>query len=201
MLKVGITGGIGSGKTVVCRVFATLGIPVFSADDAAKYLMEYDKGLKQAIIQLLGPAAYLNGKPDRAKIAEIVYKDNTKLQGLNAIVHPATIRYGEEWMVANTAFPYTIKEAAIFFESGSDKSMDVMVGVYAPKALRLMRAMQRGNMPQAKIEGIMAQQMDEEEKMQRCDHVITNDDTAAILPQVLQLHRQFISRIDAGMTV
>lgn len=193
MLKVGITGGIGSGKTVVCRVFATLGIPVFSADDAAKFLMEHDEDLKRKIVQALGPAAYINGLPDRPAIADIIYKDKTKLQALNALVHPATVSYGEEWMLLHAAFPYVVKEAAIFFESGTNNGMDVMVGVYAPKETRIQRAMQRGSTTREKIESIMAQQMNEDEKMRLCHHVITNNDEQAITPQVLQLHELLVA--------
>lgn len=194
MLKVGVTGGIGSGKTVVCRVFATLGIPVFSADDAAKYLMEHDEDLKRSIVQVLGPTAYKNGLPDRPAIADIIYRDKTKLQALNAVVHPATVQYGEDWMLRNAASPYVVKEAAIFFESGTSKGMDVMVGVYAPKETRIQRAMQRGKISREKIESIMAQQMNEEEKMRLCHYVITNNDTEAILPQVLELHALLLAR-------
>lgn len=200
MLKVGITGGIGSGKTVVCRVFATLGIPVFSADDAARYLMDTDEKLKQSIIRVLGPASYANGLPNRPKIAEIVYRDNNKLKEINALVHPATVSYGENWMQRNASSPYVIKEAAIFFESGTHKGMDIMIGVFAPLELRIQRAMRRSNLSREKVESIISQQMNEEEKMQRCDYVITNDDTQAILPQVLPIHTQLLSRFQASTT-
>lgn len=192
-LKVGITGGIGSGKSIVCRVFATLGIPVLSADDTSRYLLDHDEAIKQAIKQALGTDTYVNGRPDREKIAAIVYNDPAKLQQLNSIVHPATLRYADDWL-QQQATPYVIKEAAIFFESGTHKGMDVMVGVYAPRELRLQRALERGGASQEKIERIMTQQMDEDEKMRRCDHIITNDDSAAILPQVLRLHDLFLSR-------
>lgn len=189
---VGITGGIGSGKSVVCRVFATLGIPVFSADDAARYLMEHDKKVQTAILELLGTGAYSDGKLNRMYVSEKVYGNKEKLQQLNAIVHPATIAFGKQWMAAQTA-PYTIKEAAIFFESGSHAAMDVMIGVYAPKELRIKRAMERSALSREKVESIMAQQMDEDEKMKRCDHVITNDDLEPLIPQVLSLHETLIA--------
>lgn len=191
MLKVGITGGIGSGKSVICRVFATLGIPVFNADDAARHLMESDSDLQQAIMAALGPDTYVNGSPRRERIAAIVYADKAKLAQLNALVHPATIRYAAEWMARQSA-PYIIKEAAIFFESGSHREMDVMVGVFAPESLRISRVISRNNFSEQKVRSIMAQQMDEEEKMRLCHHVITNDDRRAILPQVLHLHKQLL---------
>lgn len=192
MLKVGITGGIGSGKSVVCRVFATLGIPVFNADDVARYLMENDTDLIQSITRLFGDDTYINAKLNREKIANVVYKDPIKLQQLNALVHPATITYGNSWHQSQNT-RYTIKEAAIFFESGSYKDMDVMVGVSAPTDLRIERAMKRGNVTREKVMDIIAHQMDEAEKMKRCNHVIINDDNTPILPQVLKLHELLLA--------
>jgi len=187
MLKVGITGGIGSGKSMVCQVFTTLGIPVFNADDTARYLMENDTELIKNIRGLLGDEVYINGKLDRAKVSAIVFHSPGKLQQLNALVHPATISYANQWFEKQTA-PYVIKEAAIFFESGSYKDMDVMIGVFAPQELRIQRAMKRSHFSREKVLSIIAQQMNEDEKMKRCDHVIVNDDTTAILPQALKLH-------------
>ena len=195
MLRVGITGGIGSGKTTVCQVFATLGIPVFHADDAAKKLMLEDDALKQRIIFLLGEGAYKEGRPDNAYISSIVFSQPEKLAALNALVHPVTIDYAARWFATQAGkAPYAIKEAAIFFESGSDKYVDVMIGIYAPKALRIARAAQRSNLPPADIKARIARQMDEEEKMARCQYVITNDDTQAVLPQVLKIHEQLLGR-------
>ncbi|MBS1780665.1 MAG: dephospho-CoA kinase [Bacteroidetes bacterium] len=192
MLKVGITGGIGSGKSVVCQVFQTLGIPVFNADDAARHLMEHDAELIASVKKLFGDDIYINGKPNRERIASLVFSKQELLQELNKLMHPATIQYGKDWMLQQTT-PYVIKEAAIFFESGSYKEMDVMVGVYAPKEIRLERALKRSGVSEAKILERMANQMNEEEKMSRCDYVITNDSKTAIIPQVMELHHQFLS--------
>ena len=196
MLKVGITGGIGSGKTMVCQVFETLGIPVFYADRAGKYLMENDAALIGSIKELFGEDIYDAGRLNREKIATQVFKSPQLLQALNEIVHPAVIRYGTMWMESwKTA--YVMKEAAIFFESGSYKKMDVMVGVYAPEKLRILRVMERDHVSQEKIFERMSFQMDEEEKMKRCDHVITNDDVQAVIPQVLKLHEELIKMATA----
>jgi dephospho-CoA kinase len=191
MLKVGITGGIGSGKSTVCQVFQTLGIPVFYADQAARYLMENDAVIVDSIKMLFGQDIYQSGILQREKVAATVFKDPDVLQRLNAIVHPATIRYANQWMQKQQA-PYVIKEAAIFFETGSDKEMDVMIGVYAPRKLRILRVMERDDIPQEKILERMSQQMDEEEKMKLCKYTITNDDRTAIIPQVLSIHSKLL---------
>lgn len=192
MLKVGITGGIGSGKSMVCQVFTALGIPVFNADDAARHLMEHDAVLVAAIATLLGPEVYENGRMVREKVSATIFRQPALLQQLNALVHPATIAYAEKWMRQQTT-PYIIKEAAIFFESGSYTEMDIMVGVYAPVETRIARVIKRGNTTREKVLDIMARQMNEEEKMNRCDYIVTNDDRTAILPQVLRLHDIFFS--------
>lgn len=194
MLKVGITGGIGSGKSVVCQVFETLGMPVFYADTAAKYLMEHDRGLQQQIQSTFGEDVFTNGKLNTTALSTIIFSDADKRQVLNSLVHPATIRYGSEWMKRQTT-PYVIKEAAILFESGSYKEMDIIIGVSAPYKMRLERAMQRDNTPAYKIEARMLAQMDEEEKMKRCHFVITNDGKQAIIPQVLQLHQTLLNLV------
>ncbi|MCD6010892.1 MAG: dephospho-CoA kinase [Flavipsychrobacter sp.] len=193
MLKVGVTGGIGSGKSVVCQVFQTLGIPVFNADETARYLMENDTTLVQRIQLLLGDDVYKDGKLDKSRVSTIIYEQPGMLEKLNEIVHPATISYANAWMEKQIS-PYVVKEAAIFFESGSNKDIDVMIGVSAPKELRISRAMDRNQISREKVLSIMSRQMDEDEKMKRCDHVITNDDLTPLLPQVLKLHELLISR-------
>jgi len=196
MLKVGITGGIGSGKSTVCQVFETLGIPVFYADRAARYLMENDAMLIDAIKLLFGDDVYNAGKLNREQVSSIVFQKPEILEQLNELVHPATIRYSQLWMDSQDS-PYVIKEAAIFFESGSYKDMDVMIGVYAPRKLRILRATQRDNVSQEKILERIAQQMDEDEKMSRCDYVITNDDRTPVIPQVVSIHQKLLAKVVA----
>ena len=193
MLKVGITGGIGSGKSVVCRVFKTLGIPVFNADESARYLMEHNADLIASIKKIFGADIYIDGKLNSNKLASIVFTDQIKLQELNGLVLPATIAYAHEWREKQTA-SYTIKEAAIFFESGTDKEMDVMIGVTAPLEIRINRAILRSGLSREEVLSRIAKQMDESEKMKLCDYVIVNDDTTAILPQILAIHEILIER-------
>lgn len=191
MLKVGLTGGIGSGKSTVAKVFATLGIPVFDADDAAKKLMTEDAELKAGVIQLFGEAAYNNESLNRKYISDIVFNNGFRLEQLNAIVHPAAIRSAEKWMAQQTT-PYVIKEAAILFESGSVSHLDKVIGVFAPKHLRIQRAMQRDSIQREEVIARMERQVDDEIKMLLCDYVITNDGQQMLLPQVLQLHEKLL---------
>lgn len=192
MLKVGITGGIGSGKSTVCAFFELLGVPVFYADDAAKQAMDDDPELKAGISDLFGPAIYVSGKLDRPALSKAVFGNPDKLAALNALVHPAAIKAGERWMAAQQS-PYVIKEAAIFFESGSNKAMDLMIGVSAPEELRIKRAVARG-LSREDVLSRISRQMDEAEKMGLCNYIIVNDDQQALIPQVLRLHRSLTER-------
>lgn len=195
MLKVGITGGIGAGKSLVCRVFKTLGIPVFDADHIAKQLMESDEELVAKIIQIFGKDIYTAGRLNREQLASHVFSQPNLLHQLNKLVHPATIAYSKQWMAGQNS-PYTIKEAAIFFESGSNKDMDVMIGVAAPVGLRIQRAISRPGMTHEKVQERIASQMDAEEKMSKCDYVITNDGIAAIIPQVVAIHNVLLKKAE-----
>ena len=193
MLKVGITGGIGSGKSTVCQVFETLGIPVFYADQAAKHLTNTEPSIIAAMKALLGEDVYINGELNREKVAAVAFNNRGILEQMNEIIHPATIACGQKWLEQQTT-PYAIKEAAIFFESGSNKDVDVMVGVSAPLEVRINRTMARDNVSREKVLERIARQMDDDEKMQLCDHVIINDGVTAIIPQVLKLHQILLSR-------
>ncbi|MGC8750929.1 dephospho-CoA kinase [Hydrotalea sp.] len=192
MLKIGLTGGIGSGKTTVAKVFQVFQVPVLDADSVAKQLMEEDALLIQAITQQFGADAYINGKLNRKFIANIVFKDAKALQQLNAIVHPATIAYAQKWITQQQS-PYVVKEAALFFESGTDKEMDYMVGVTAPLELRISRVMQRDNITREAVLNRMNKQMSENEKMARCHFVIQNNEEKLLIPQIFQLHSHFLS--------
>ena len=188
-LKVGITGGIGSGKTTVARIFEVLGIPVYYADDAARRIMNEDETLKQQVIKHFGDLSYQNGKLNREYIASIVFQDKKKLSILNALVHPATIRNSNMWMKQQTT-PYAIREAALIFESGVQGQLDYVIGVSAPMELRIERAMLRDNLTRAQVLERMDRQINETIKMRLCDFVVVNDGQKAVIPQVMKLHEK-----------
>ncbi len=190
MIKVGLTGGIGSGKTTVAKVFETLGIPVYYADDKTKHLMNTNAILKDSIIQHFGNDAYQNGKLDRKYLAAIVFNDKGKLELLNSLTHPITIQDAAEWMNQQTT-PYIIKEAALLFESGAAEKLDFIIGVYAPAAVRVQRVMQRDNLPLEEVMKRLNRQMDEEIKMKLCHFVIVNNGEQLVIPQVLELDKKF----------
>ena len=196
MLRVGVTGGIGSGKSTVARIFEVLGIPVYYADEAAKRLLNEDEDLKQQIIQYFGAGAYLDGRLQRSWLAGQVFTDPEKLAVLNSLVHPATIIDGEKWMARQTA-PYAVKEAALIFESSAAQYLDYVIGVFAPKALRIQRTMKRDGITRDEVIKRMKNQIDEDIKMKLCDFVIRNDEQRAVLPQVLEIHKKLI-RLAAG---
>lgn len=189
MLKIGLTGGIGSGKSTVARIFETLNVPVYYADEAAKRLMNEDKEIIEAVIRHFGKESYINGKLNRPYIASVVFNDKEKLELLNFITHPATIRDANEWMAKQNS-PYVIKEAALLFESGSAEYLDKIIGVYAPASLRILRTMERDNISRDEVIKRMNRQIEEEIKMKLCDFVIVNDEQHLVIPQVIKLHEQ-----------
>lgn len=189
MLKVGLTGGIGSGKTTVARIFEVLGIPVYYADDAAKRLMNEDPELKQAIISQFGDLVYPEGKLDRKAMASLVFGNKEKLELLNSLVHPATIRDGDKWGLQH-ATSYVIREAALIFESGVFKTLDFVIGVSAPSELRIRRVTERDRINEEDVVKRMNNQWDEEMKMSRCDFLLFNDDKQLLIPQVIALHEK-----------
>ena len=196
MLRIGITGGIGSGKSTVAGIFSVLGIPVYSSDDASKRLMAEDEDLKKNIIKCFGEESYINGILNRKYLAAQVFNDSKKIVLLNSFVHPATINDARRWMEKqNTS--YIIKEAALIFESGSDEFLDYVIGVKSPVDLRIERAMKRDNVTRGQVEARMKLQMDEDEKMKRCDFIIVNDEQQMLIPQVLLLHERFLK--EAGL--
>jgi dephospho-CoA kinase len=190
MLSIGLTGGIGSGKSIVSQIFSTLGIPVLDADVLAKKIMHENDEVKSQIIHAFGVESYDEQGLNRSFIANIVFKDPFQLQILNSIVHPATIEAGKIWASQQNA-PYTIKEAALFFESGSAEGMDIIIGVYAPDSLRIHRVMQRDQISRAEVINRMNHQISQTIKMKLCDKVIINDEQSLLIPQVLELHNEW----------
>lgn len=193
MLKVGLTGGIGSGKSTVAKVFETLGIPVYKADVEAKKLMSTHPQLIQLIKQHFTELAYKNGQLDRAFLSSVVFKDKKKLDLLNSLVHPFTIEDGKAWMQLQKT-PYSIKEAALIFESGSQGEFDIIVGVYAPETLRIHRTIQRDKTDKDHVRSRMEHQIKEEVKMKLCDEVLINNEQELLLPQIVALHEKLLAR-------
>jgi dephospho-CoA kinase len=191
MLKVGLTGGIGSGKTTVAQIFEVLSIPVYYADPAARELMNTDTDLKKQIILSFGPEVYKNGELDRAYLGSVVFQDTEKLNLLNSIVHPVTILNSANWM-KNQKTAYAIKEAALIFEAGLEKHLDFVIGVTAPEALRIQRVVERDHITPEKVLDRLRHQMNEKEKISRCDFVIQNDGLQPLLPQVLDIHQSLM---------
>jgi len=192
MLRIGLTGGIGSGKTTVAKIFETLGIPVYYADDATKRLMNENKELKLQIIQHFGEESYKNGELDRKYLASVVFNNKEKLELLNSLTHPITIKDSDEWM-SKQAAPYVIREAAILFESGAAEKLDYIIGVYAPQHIRVKRVMDRDGVTVNEVMKRISRQIDEEMKMKLCNFVITNNEQQLVIPQVLKLHKQFLA--------
>jgi len=198
MLKIGLTGGIGSGKSTVAKIFETLGIPVYYADDAAKELMNTDPDLKELIIKNFGANVYTDNKLNRSYLASIVFADKLKLEILNSLTHPATINAANEWIALQKG-PYIIKEAALLFESDAHKHLDAIIGVSSPIALRMKRVMQRDNLTEEDVQKRINRQMDEAEKMRRCDYIIHNDESTLLIPQVLALDKKFRAMATAAI--
>ena len=195
MLKIGLTGGIGSGKTTVAQVFEKLGAPVFYADLEAKKCMQSDAGLIKQLKATFGNDIYVDRKLQKDRLASIIFNDDSALQTINRLVHPAVQRVFEEWCAAQNA-SYVLKEAAILFESGSDKELDQIVSVSAPDDLRKQRVMQRDGITESQVLERMSKQWEQSRKIELADFHIVNDEKQLLVPQVLEVHslllKQFV---------
>lgn len=194
MLKIGITGGIGSGKTTVCRLFSLLGIPVFNADEESKKILDSDNEVAIRVKKLLGDV-YENGTADRKKIASMVFSDKKKLEQLNAILHPAVIHAFEKWTFRQKNVPYVLKEAALIFEASTHTGLDKIIVVTAPEDQRLQRIVARDKTTEQAVRSRMQHQLSEEEKINRSDFVIINDGKHSLIEQVMQIHQSLKPRV------
>lgn len=193
MLKIGITGGIGSGKSTVCNIFEQLGIPVYYADLRARELMNTHPPLVKALKKEFGEDIYdNNGELIRPKLAAIVFNNKEKLERLNSLVHPEVKEDFRKWADKQTSVPYVMKEAALMFESGSYKDVDYIIVVSAPKNLRVQRVVDRDGAKRSDVLKRMAGQLTEKERLERTDFVLKNDGQHPLIPQVMELHKIFI---------
>jgi dephospho-CoA kinase len=195
VLKIGITGGIGSGKTTVCRMFEELGIPVYYSDDRAKYLMQHEHYLIDLIKKNFGEDVYEDGKLNRQLLASRVFHDKEKVALLNSLVHPAVFRDTERWVMEQqaTEVPYALKEAALLVEAGSHKYLDKLIVITAPLTVRLKRVVERDKVDSTDVMARMKNQLPEEDKVKLADFVIANDsDTEHLRQQVQKIHQQLV---------
>ncbi|MDQ3048582.1 MAG: dephospho-CoA kinase [Bacteroidota bacterium] len=193
MIKVGITGGLGSGKSTVCKLFSLLGVPVYYSDEESKNILESDVVVKAAVVREFGEGVLdLNGAIDRKLLAGIVFSDKNKLAKLNAITHPAVASHFAAWAELHKNSPYILKEAAILFESGADKQVDKVILVTAPQDLRIRRAMKRNRITAELALLRINNQLSDSDKASRSHYIIVNDEQEMLIPQVLKTHTYLV---------
>jgi dephospho-CoA kinase len=194
MIVVGITGGIGSGKTTISSVFELLGVPVYYADDESKKIINDDTKVYDAILKTFGEGLKDNeNNIDRKKLSEIVFKNPEKLKQLNEIVHPAVAIHFENWLNEKSENHYVLKEAAILFESGAYKKTNKVIGVIAPLELKIKRVLQRDDITREQIEQRVKNQLSDDEIKSRCNYIIYNDEIDLVIPQINNIHNQLMA--------
>ena len=193
--KLGVTGGIGSGKTSVCRVFDVLRVPVFSADRDARETMEKDTNIILNLNSIAGKDLYVNGSLDRIELARIIFNNRTLLEKVNLLVHPAVFDHFRNWTLDQTA-PYVIMEAAILFESGASKLVDRVATVVAPVEQRIERVIQRNKLSWEQVMERMKNQMDDETRIKLSDYVINNSENDMIISAILEIHKDILNFIN-----
>jgi dephospho-CoA kinase len=190
MLTVGITGGIGSGKTTVCKIFEVMGVPVYYADERAKYLLKYNQDILSQVKELLVDGAYINGDINRTYISDKVFNDTSLLKKYNDIIHPAVADDTIQWTQQHLNSPYVLKEAALLIESGSYKLLDKLIVVTAPIETRIERVMKRDHVSREAVEIRIKNQMPEEEKIKMANFIINNDGNENLIKQVISVHQK-----------
>lgn len=196
MIKVGLTGGIGSGKSTVARILRVLDVPVFEADAAGREILAKDPHVRKAVIARFGEGIYPGSEVDRSALAAVVFQDAHALKDLNAIIHPAVRNAFGKWM-GDQVSPYAVMEAAILADSGGYKAFDRIIVVSAPEEIRIQRVMQRDKVERASVVARMANQVGEQERLHIADHVVQNDDHQLVIPQVLDIHRELLELANA----
>lgn len=189
-LKIGLTGNIGSGKSTICRIFSSIGIPIFYADIESKKLLD-SPAIYKKLILVFGEKISTNNTIDKIKLASIVFKDQDRLKQLNNILHPEVYNRFNDWLKTHTKSQYIIMEAAILFESGFDKYVDISINVHSDKKNRLERVMQRDGIDKQSVLARMQNQLSDEVKIKNADYTIENNENDLVIPQVLKLHKLF----------
>lgn len=193
MIKVGVTGGIGSGKTFVCKRLSAKGIPVYNCDDEAKRLMLENGGIRKQLLSLIGDEAYIDGQLNKSAIAEFLFANPDNGRKINSIVHPVVRQDFAEWAEKHEV-PIVAQECALLFEAGFQDTVDVVIAIHAPLEVRINRAMRRDNATRRQIEARMLQQLDDEEKTRLADYTINNDGKADIDQQIENIIKLIIKR-------
>jgi dephospho-CoA kinase len=190
MKLIGLTGGIGSGKSTVAQIFRSLGVPVLDADQQGRWVLRHDEEVVKAVKDLLGEGVYSDGVPDRKQIAALVFNDQALLDALNKIIHPAVKRATEAWwkqLPSDT--PYAIKEAAILFESGAAEACNEVITIAAPEAVRMQRVQQRDGAEEEEVSARMSKQWTDDQRADHANYIVDNSGDAALLPQVIAIHQ------------
>ena len=193
-LLIGLTGGIGAGKTLAAKIFELLRVPVFNADTEAKAILGSDENVRVQVIEVFGHEAYSGLEPNRKFLADQIFSNDKLREKLNAIIHPAVGEAFKRWADSHSDKPYVLKEAAIIFETGGESKLDGVILVTAPETVRIERVMNRDKVSENQVRDRMAAQWSEEEKLKKSDYHIVNDGKTAVIPQVLILHDALLQR-------
>jgi len=191
-LKLGVTGGIGSGKTTVCRVFTVLGIPVYSADEEARKIQESDRELMDKINRLAGKDLYTTGKLDRPELARLIFNNRDLLEKVNSLIHPVVSRNFKRWVTEQNS-PYCIMEAAILFESGAYRIMDKILTVVTPMEERIDRLVKGNKLTREQVMERIRNQIDDESRIKQSDYIIFNSENDMIIPVILGVHKEMLN--------
>ena len=192
MRQIGITGGIGSGKSTICKLFRLLDVPVYEADAEARILQDENDEIRKGLIELIGPSVYLqNGHLDRKHLASLIFSDKSLLEKVNQLIHPVVRAHYQHWLTINSHAPYILYEAAILFESGFYREMDEIILVTAPEAMRIERVVSRDKLTRDEVKNRIRNQWPEEKKRNLANHIIENDNASLVIPRVVELDKRF----------